>query len=761
MKRISTLILVLTALLALPLFANAEEVTFDFENNNGNWPVGEGVNFADGNLTAPLVMGEVTLTGVQGDATQPVRIMRANDGISALYVYKNGSIKLNAADGRALTKVVVTMKTGSFDLTPSTGNVAADVWTGNATEVTFSHAASGNRQILKLVITTDAENEQTVKPAADAFDVEVANIAEFNTVEDGKVVKLELNNAQVNAFNSMSSCYYVEDATGATVFKSVTLTPGDKLNGYIIGTKSTDNSIDYINEPSVAVEYALTATDAEATTFIAEADVLHSTAMTIAEACTQSSYAKLVTLSNVTITGGGQNKTLTDAEGNTMKARDYLGVLSADYVWPATAAEITGVVIYYMTGWFLMPISEDAIDETLATAALFDFANNNLNLPIGSNGEHSEDGNLGGKTLTQGDVTLSFVNSPTMPTRYYNTNRGNHFQMIKGGQLRITAAEGQAITAIRCTANVTTNPSTGAMTTNVNWATDKGEGTLSADKLNWTGNATSVRFTATGATYLDAIEVETAAANAETVTSAPDTYTDVATIAEFNALPDGTLARLTLSDVTVSATALGPSRWAIYVQDATAGAHMYCMPFVLEENNVLNGVLYAMKSNQTAGPRMAMTELTTIESGVTLTTDGVIEPISGTIAQVNVAENLNRVVKVQSVLFEGTAAGAATLTDAEGNTITVNNPSTGMSPYVITDSFEGVNYADATVIGILYGTTKGNCIYPLAITDQTSVGISSTNAAIGSLTIYNLQGMRLQQLTRGINIVNGKKIFVR
>ena len=492
MKRISTLILVLTALLALPLFANAEEVTFDFENNNGNWPVGEGVNFADGNLTAPLVMGEVTLTGVQGDATQPVRIMRANDGISALYVYKNGSIKLNAADGRALTKVVVTMKTGSFDLTPSTGNVAADVWTGNATEVTFSHAASGNRQILKLVITTDAENEQTVKPAADAFDVEVANIAEFNTVEDGKVVKLALNNAQVNAFNSMSSCYYVEDATGATVFKSVTLTPGDKLNGYIIGTKSTDNSIDYINEPSVAVEYALTATDAEATTFTAEADVLHSTAMTIAEACTQSSYAKLVTLSNVTITGGGQNKTLTDAEGNTMKARDYLGVLSADYVWPATAAEITGVVIYYMTGWFLMPISEDAIDETLATAALFDFANNNLNLPIGSNGEHSEDGNLGGKTLTQ------------------------------GGQLRITAAEGQAITAIRCTANVTTNPSTGAVTTNVNWATDKGEGTLSADKLNWTGNATSVRFTATGATYLDAIEVETAAANAETVTSAPE-----------------------------------------------------------------------------------------------------------------------------------------------------------------------------------------------------------------------------------------------
>jgi hypothetical protein len=36
-------------------------------------------------------------------------------------------------------------------------------------------------------------------------------------------------------------------------------------------------------------------------------------------------------------------------------------VLPYDYEWPAKATSITGVVLYYMTGWFLMPISVEAI----------------------------------------------------------------------------------------------------------------------------------------------------------------------------------------------------------------------------------------------------------------------------------------------------------------------------------------------------------------------------------------------------------------
>jgi hypothetical protein len=38
-----------------------------------------------------------------------------------------------------------------------------------------------------------------------------------------------------------------------------------------------------------------------------------------------------------------------------------MGTLSAGYAWPEKAASITGVVIYYMTGWFVMPLDDAAI----------------------------------------------------------------------------------------------------------------------------------------------------------------------------------------------------------------------------------------------------------------------------------------------------------------------------------------------------------------------------------------------------------------
>ena len=84
--------------------------------------------------------------------------------------------------------------------------------------------------------------------------------------------------------------------------------------------------------------------------------------MTIDAIGVQENYGKLITVENVTITGGG-NKTLTDADNNTIKARDYMGVLPADYTWPTKVSKLTGILVYYVTGWFLMPISASAIVE--------------------------------------------------------------------------------------------------------------------------------------------------------------------------------------------------------------------------------------------------------------------------------------------------------------------------------------------------------------------------------------------------------------
>lgn len=338
----------------LPL--SMEEVktyTFDFKNNPENWPVSTAL-FDDpvGEVKTLTAANGVVLTSIQNNEWNANLLYQAEGADPVLRVAKENAFKLAAPEGKALVSVAVTMASGTFDFTASNGTIADNVWTGNATEVVFTTTA--NRSISQIDVVLADENAETVKPAAA---VEVANIAAFNAVADGTVVKLTLTNARVNANNGGS--YYVEDASGATVFKGLSLKPGTQLNGYVVGTKSTDSNIDFMNTPAVAVEYQLTATDAS--TFEATETALVGTATTIDEACQQASYGRLVKIENVTITGSGQNKTLTDAGGKTMKARDYMGTLSEGYAWPEKAASITGVVVYYMTGWFIMPLDDAAI----------------------------------------------------------------------------------------------------------------------------------------------------------------------------------------------------------------------------------------------------------------------------------------------------------------------------------------------------------------------------------------------------------------
>ena len=220
----------------------------------------------------------------------------------------------------------------------------------------------GSRKVLQDTNNSSEDFESLWNVQPRVYDVkEAATIAEFNAIENGKVVKLALTDARVNAFNDLDRAYYVEDASGATVIKGVNLTKSTVLNGYVIGTKEITD-VDYMNDPSQAYEHSLTV-DASWSAYEAAETELVGTPMTIAEAAVQANYGRLVTLSDVEITqiGNGLNKQLKDAAGNTIKARDLFGILPSDYEWPAKATSITGVVLYYMTGWFLMPISVEAI----------------------------------------------------------------------------------------------------------------------------------------------------------------------------------------------------------------------------------------------------------------------------------------------------------------------------------------------------------------------------------------------------------------
>ena len=220
----------------------------------------------------------------------------------------------------------------------------------------------GSRKVLQDTNNSSDDFESLWNVQPRVYDVkEAATIAEFNAIENGKVVKLALTDARVNAFNDLDRAYYVEDASGATVIKGVNLVKSTVLNGYVIGTKEITD-VDYMNVPSQAYEHSLTV-DASWSAYEAAETELVGTPMTIAEAAVQANYGRLVTLSDVEITqiGNGLNKQLKDAAGNTIKARDLFGILPSDYEWPAKATSITGVVLYYMTGWFLMPISVEAI----------------------------------------------------------------------------------------------------------------------------------------------------------------------------------------------------------------------------------------------------------------------------------------------------------------------------------------------------------------------------------------------------------------
>ena len=744
MKKILSL---LALLVCTVMSAVAADATFDFQNNPENWPVGEGVNFADGNLTSPLTVNGVTLTNVQGEATQPARIMKPNDGINTFYVYNKGSIQFNAPEGKALVKIAVTMKAGSFDLTASNGAIADNVWTGNATEVLFT--ASGTRTMLKIEVFLADENSETIKPAAPAWDVEAANIAAFNAVEDGKAVKLTLTDARVNAYLDLQGAYFVEDATGATVVRGVTLTPGTELNGYIVGTKATDNTIDFMNDPAVAVEYSLSATDAS--TFEAAATTLTGAVMTVAEAAAQANYGRLITLENVTITGSGQNKTLTDANGNTIKARDYMSVLPADFTWPEAASKITGVVIYYMTGWFILPISADAIVAAgqQPTSVTFDFASATIRENIGTALTDTQ-GYIYNETFTADNVTLQ-ITAGSAPSRIYvDANRGqNLVTYTQYATLTFKAPEGYAITQIDFTA---------AGTSNINSMTpSSGE----KNGMTWTGNADGVRFTQGGTSYLAKAVVMLAAKDENTEELVGLPYVACANIAAFNALEAGTYAKVQLTDAEITGvSADGYS--TVFIQDATGGCWIQytSLNANLTEKTKLNGYVYVVARPASGNMQMKETE-DTPNSEFTATEISDYTIVEGTLAEVNVAANKNKVVKISGAKLEETSATAGTLYQGE-TTIDVNNgaATANQQLHKIDDWAAGTTQENVTIVAILVAkSATANQLLPISIT-STPTGIANVDAAsTDNVQIYNLQGVRLNQLQRGLNIVNGRKVI--
>ena len=175
------------------------------------------------------------------------------------------------------------------------------------------------------------------------------------------------------------------------------------------------------------------------------------------------------------------------------------------------------------------------------------------------------------------------------------------------------------------------------------------------------------------------------------------------------------------------------------------------------------------------GSRIAMTEETN-SNDLTISEGGTYTPATGSIAELSIDGNLMKVIQLTDVAVKGTSATAATITDADSKTININNGKTNYFPYVIQESLADIDYAKATVIGILTKTGSGFQIMPLSISEDIETGIqaihnscSGKRYAITQLTIDNgqawftIDGRRLsgKPSQKGIYIVNGHKVVVK
>ncbi len=591
----------------------------------------------------------------------------------------------------------------------------------------------------------------TLPLTASAQDVEAANIAQFNAVEDGKVVKLTLTDARVNA--SLYNVFYVEDASGATAIKGVNLTVGTKLNGYIVGKKGTED-VDYVNTPSQGLEYSLTVEDPSLSSYTSSAAEMVGTPMTIAEASVQANYGKLVTISDVTITqiGTGYNKQLKDAAGNTMRARDLFGVLPDGYAWPEKASKITGVVMFYMTGWFLIPISQDAIVPAGAqpTSVTIDFSDANT-FKIGT-GISDNTAWFNNAEYVIDNVGLQ-ITGGSAPSRIYTASNGVVLGLFKEyATLTIKAPEGYAITKLEFTNLNADNqfaftPSSGAFT-----------------GKTWEGNAEGVRLLDEKSPQISKIVVTLAAKTAETAALSAIEYKECANIAAFNALENGAYAKVMLADAEITGmSADGYS--TIWLQDATGGCWMQYTTLIekyLQEGNKVNGFFYVVKRTASGNPQMKETE-DTPKSEFTQTPIGEPAMVEGTLAEVNVAANLNKVVKISGANLAETSATAGTLTQGDA-TIAVNNgtATANQQLHKIAEWAKDTNLENIDMVAILVAkSTTENQLLPISITTG-GTGIAEVNAANAEhVVIYNLQGVRQSRLQKGINIVNGKKVIIK
>ena len=399
--------------------------------------------------------------------------------------------------------------------------------------------------------------------------------------------------------------------------------------------------------------------------------------------------------------------------------------------------------------WAGDKISDYHTQVAQATEATFDFTTAALR---GYLGESLTDvkGYICNETYTVENVSLN-ITGGSAQSRISASTHGNCLSMYKEySTLTFRAPKGYAVTKVEFSVvygDLNFTPSSGALT-----------------GLVWTGNAEGVRFLNNATAFLANAVVTLTPKDGTTVSLEPLPYVDCANIAAFNALEAGSYAKLTLTNAEViGKSADGYS--TVWLQDATGGCWIQSASIndKLQEGTKVNGVVYTVKRLNAGNSHMKETE-DMLKSELQSETINSYTMIEGTLAEVNVAANLNRIVQISGATFTAKDATKGTLKQGDAEIDVANGSATANQQLhkIAEDWTAGKSKENITMVAILVGAgTDKRQLLPISMVD-TATGIADARAyEVTPVVVYSLQGVRQNKMQKGINIVNGKKVIAQ
>ena len=391
---------------------------------------------------------------------------------------------------------------------------------------------------------------------------------------------------------------------------------------------------------------------------------------------------------------------------------------------------------------------------------VYDFAANNLNLEVATpaDWEDATKGVISGQELRQGDVVMTAVDG-AKTNRMWRTNAGVTYLQV-GGKITITADEGRAITGITFTVQ------------NYKFFLEAqaGNGSLDANNYVWTGNSTAITFDNENAaneyntqSLLLTMVVTTDDATDDTYTPLATTYVEVGSIAEFNALEVGTLAKLALNNAQVN----GVDWSAAFVEDATGAVEFDGLNLDLLRGDILNGYIYVKRgqfyydddpSDDVPGRErpQATNDVLTSADTYTMTRGNELQPTEFTMPELLNDANFSKLISLRNVSI--TKNGRFYVAEADGEQVRVND----MLGYLPLDFVMPENGEKCDITGIFSWNGLVYQIYLTSVKINTAITSLEVDPIVKESPVYNLMGREMRgTLPAGIYIQNGRKFIVR